>query len=189
MHKRQGERLIIKLNDAHFLKYLEEDQHLDIPKLDDEHVIIYLPKRKSGKYDDKDYSTTERQFLNLNNLWTAQEIAQNESNAVCCIGFYSFTSLIDMKLDSGAHYIHSASEPYNEEQEISQNRVDAWLNHFGMERHQSHCSGHATGTDLLEIVKSISPKTIYPVHTEHPEIYQKSVKNTILIKEGEKYTI
>lgn len=187
--KQSGRKLVIKLSDAHFLKHLEEDQHLDIPKLDDEHIALYLPKRKSGKYDDKDYTEKERQFLNLNNVWTANEIAQHEANSVCCIGFYSFTSLIDMNLDSGAHYIHSASEPYNEEQEISQERVDSWLEHFGMTRHQSHCSGHATGMDLLEIVKNIAPKSIYPIHTEHPEIYQKSVENTILIKESIKYTL
>lgn len=72
-----------------------------------------------------------------------------------------------------ARYIHSASEPYTEEQEISQDRVDAWLEHFGMHKFQSHCSGHARGRDLLDTVKEVNAKTLYPIHTEHPEIYQK----------------
>ena len=182
-------KLVIKLNDVYFLKYLAEDHHLDIPKLDDEHIIVYLPKRDSGKYIDKDYTTKEREFLNLNNIWTAEEIARNESKALCTIGFYNFNALIDMNLPSGAHYIHSASEPYNEEQEISQLRVNAWLNHFGIASHQSHCSGHAAQEDLIEIVSSISPKVIYPIHTEHPEIYQKKVKNTIQTKENIKYEL
>lgn len=61
--------------------------------------------------------------------------------------------------------------------------------HFKITRHQSHCSRHATGMDLLEIVKNIAPKSFFPIHTEHPEIYQKSVKNIILIKEGSKYSL
>jgi hypothetical protein len=35
---------------------------------------------------------------------------------------HTFTALIDMKPEPGGKYIHSASEPYNEEQEISQER-------------------------------------------------------------------
>jgi len=31
---------------------------------------------------------------------------------------------------AGALYIHSASEPYNEEQVLSQERVDNWLDRF-----------------------------------------------------------
>ena len=46
------------------------------------------------------------------------------------MGFYSFTALIDMKPEPGATYIHSASEPYNEEQEISQERINARMDHF-----------------------------------------------------------
>ena len=61
--------------------------------------------------------------------------------------------------------------------------------HFEITRYQSNCSGHVTGMNLLEIVKNIAPKSFFPIHTEHPEIYQKSVKNIILIKEGSKYSL
>jgi len=32
-------------------------------------------------------------------------------------------------------------------------------------------------------------KTLYPVHTEHPDLYKKVSKNMVLIDEGEKYKI
>jgi hypothetical protein len=76
-------------------------------------------------------------------------------------GFYAFTALIDMKPPPGALYIHSASEPYNEEQVLSKERVDNWLDKFGMERHRIHCLGHANGKDLFEIVKAIDAKRCY----------------------------
>ena len=105
------------------------------------------------------------------------------------MGFYSFTALIDMKPKSGALYIHSASEPYNEEQELSQERIDAWLQHFNMDKFQSHCSGHARGQDLIEAVKEIGAKTLYPVHTVHPDQYRKVSKNMVLVKESVKYKL
>ena len=108
---------------------------------------------------------------------------------LCAIGFFSFTALIDIKPDPGAVYIHSASEPYNEEQELDVKRIDNWVDHFGMNKFQSHCSGHARGKDLLEAVKEIEAKTLYPVHTEHPELYKKISKNIVLIKESVKYEI
>jgi mRNA degradation ribonuclease J1/J2 len=75
-------------------------------------------------------------------------------------GFHSFTALIDMKPEPGGRYIHSASEPCNEEQEISQERINAWMDHFGMYKFQCHCSGHARSRDLLQIVDEINPRIL-----------------------------
>jgi len=122
--------------------------------------------------------------LDKHNAWTAEQIATRENKVLCAIGYYSFTALIDMKPKVGARYIHSASEPYTEEQEISQERIDAWMDHFGMKRFQSHCSGHARGMDLLNAVKEIRAKSLYPIHTEHPNAFKKVSENIVLIKEG-----
>ena len=187
--KENGRKFVVKLNDAYFLKYLSEDPKLNVPKLDDEDIVIYLPKKGSGTYSDSDYKGSEKQFIDQNNAWTAQQISQRKSKVLCALGFYSFTSLIDIKPRPGAIYIHSASEPYNEEQEISEVRTDNWLAHFGMKKFQCHCSGHAQGADLLQVVKEIDAKTLYPVHTEHPEIYQKESKNMILVEEGKQYSL
>jgi hypothetical protein len=66
-----------------------------------------------------------------------------------------------MKPPPGGLYIHSASELYNEEQVLSKERVVNWLDKFGMERHQIHCSGYTKGKDLFEIVKTIDAKRCY----------------------------
>ena len=76
------------------------------------------------------------------------------------MGFFSFTALIDMKPEPGAIYIHSASEPYNEEQEIFQERTDAWVDHFGMYKFQCHCPGHAKSKDLLQVVEEINAHAV-----------------------------
>ena len=58
-----------------------------------------------------------------------------------------------------------------------------------MNKFQSHCSGHARGKDLLEAVSEIDAKTLYPVHTEHSELYNTVSKNMVLIQEGIKYEL
>jgi ribonuclease J len=185
--KENERKFVVKINDAYFLKYLSQDKHLDVPNIDDEDIIIYLPKRGSGQYQDKDYKGKDKEFLDLHNCWTAEQIAARPNKVLCAIGFYSFTALIDMKIKSGARYIHSASEPYNEEQELSQDRIDAWIDHFGMHKFQSHCSGHARGKDLLEVVSEIDAKTLYPIHTEHPELFTKVSDGIIKVEESKKY--
>ena len=83
----------------------------------------------------------------------------------------------------------SDSESYNEEQELSQERIDAWIDPFGMAKFQSHCSGHARGKDLIQSVLEINPKILFPVHTEHPEAYRKSVSDVAIIKESVQYPL
>ncbi len=187
--KENNRKFVVKLNDAYFLKYLSQDKNLDVPNIDDEDIIIYLPKRGSGTYSDSDYKGKDGQFLDLHNAWTAEQIAPREDKVLCAIGFFSFTALIDMKLKPGARYIHSASEPYNEEQEFDQVRINNWIEHFGMTKFQSHCSGHARGRDLLNVVREIDSKMLFPVHTEYPDAYAKVTKNMTIIEEGKKYVI
>ncbi len=187
--KETGRKFVVKMNDAFFLKHLSQDKHLKVPNIDDEDIIIYLPKRGSGTYSDKDYKGNDKEFLDLHNTWTAEQIAARPDKVLCALGFYSFTALIDMKLKPGARYIHSSSEPYNEEQELSQERLNAWIDHFGMHKFQSHCSGHARGKDLLEAVKEINAETLFPVHTEHSEMFQKISENRKAIDEGVTYQI
>ncbi|RJQ25801.1 MBL fold metallo-hydrolase [Candidatus Parcubacteria bacterium] len=182
-------KFVVKINDAYFLKYLSQDSHLNVPSIDNEDIIIYLPKRGSGTYDDKDYKGKDKEFLDLHNTWTAEQIAARPNKVLCAIGFYSFTALIDMKPKSGATYIHSASEPYNEEQQLSQERVNNWIAHFGMNKFQSHCSGHARGKDILQVVQEINAKTVYPIHTEHPDSFKLVAKDVVLVQEATKYVL
>jgi len=94
-----------------------------------------------------------------------------------------------MKPKPEARYIHSASEPYNEEQELSQGRLDAWIERFGMHKFQSHCSGHARGRDLLEAVSAIGAKAVYPIHTEHPESFSRVSDGVIRVEEAKRHII
>jgi ribonuclease J len=187
--KENDRKLVVKLSDAYFLKYLSRDPKLNIPNFDHEDIIIYVPKKGSGLYQDSDYRKSDKEFLDGVNVWNAKEIIRNESNVLCAMGFYSFNALIDMKPEPGATYIHSASEPYTEEQEISQERINAWMDYFRINKYQCHCSGHARSKDLFQIIEEINPRKIYPIHTTHPEIYRKNFKGAMDIIEGKTYSV
>jgi ribonuclease J len=96
--------------------------------------------------------------------------------------------LVDLK-PYGGTYIHSLSEPFNEEMEISFERMHNWLKHFNLRFVQSHCSGHISGSDLKDMIKTINPKSLFPIHTEYPEMFKKINKNPILVKDGKKYKL
>ena len=59
-------------------------------------------------------------FATVPNAKTAKELSENPSRYLCGFGFYAFTVLIDMEPKAGALYIHSATEPHNAEQILSQ---------------------------------------------------------------------
>jgi ribonuclease J len=72
---------------------------------------------------------------------------------------------------------------------LSQERVDNWLDKFGMERYQIHCSGHANGKDLFEIVKAIDAKMLFPIHTEHLEMYVRVTRKMTVVEVGKSYSL
>ena len=96
--------------------------------------------------------------------------------------------LVDLKSNNGI-YIHSLSEPFNEEMEISYERMHNWLNHFDIKFVQSHCSGHISGSDLYELIEIINPKKVYPIHTEHPDMFKKLSMNIQIVKEEKLYNV
>ncbi len=47
---------------------------MDVSNIDDEDIIIYLAKRGSGTYAEKDYKGKNKEFLDLHNAWTAEQV-------------------------------------------------------------------------------------------------------------------
>ena len=180
--KENGRKFVINVNDMSLLKYLESDPNLSMPGPKDDHIVIFKPKKSV-------YRPFEREFLEQENVVTAEDISKKMGKYICAFNFWDFGALIDMKPNSTSLYIRSSSEPYTEEMEIDEQRIKNWLQHFGFERFQSHCSGHSKGSDILELVKEIGAKTVYPVHTEHPDVFKKVSENRVLIDEGVKYKI
>jgi len=40
-----------------------------------------------------------------------------------------------------------------------------------------HCSGHIMPSEIKQVIKEVLPKTLFPIHTEHPELFGKFVSD------------
>jgi mRNA degradation ribonuclease J1/J2 len=45
-----------------------------------------------------------------------------------------------------------------------------------------HCSGHIMPSELKRNIERIRPRKLFPIHTEHPELYGKYVADAARIE-------
>jgi len=184
-----NKKLVISFKHACFLERYHKDEKLKAPDSKDKNILILKPKRLTGTYIDEDYTDQYIKCrLDYPNIITAEEIAKSPTSYMAVLNFYYFNMLIDLK-PYGGLYIHSLSEPFNEEMEISYERMHNWLKFFDLRFVQSHCSGHINGSDLYELIETVKPKTVYPIHTEHPDLFKKLSMNIQLVKQGKPYQL
>ncbi len=159
-----GRVLVIHPKTALLLERLQEDEHLSLPDpLTDDWIRVYYKRKKSGTYSEKDYYVWERKYLDR--LVTAEELRRFPTRYMVNLDFYSFTELIDIRPESGSHFIYSMSEPFTDE-DLEETVLHNWLSHFGLKYHQLHASGHMSRGDLKEALEIVNPGMVFPVHTE-----------------------
>jgi len=175
-------KLVISFKHACFLERYASDKKLNVPDSDDENIMLFKPKLGTGTYDDGDYSNYKfiKNRLNYPNILTADEIRRKQDEYMLVLNFWYFNNLVDLKPENSV-YIHSLSEPFNEEMEISFERMKNWLDHFNLKFYRAHCSGHASRFELRKIIEGIDPERLYPVHTEHPEMFRDIVPGDIRV--------
>jgi ribonuclease J len=187
--KNLGKTLVINFKHACFLEQYAQDKKLQVPPVTDPYIALLKPKRLTGTYINEDYIDSYiKKRLQYDNILSAENIRKNPSRYILVLNFWYFSDLIDLKPKNGL-YIHSLSEPFNEEMALSYDRMRNWLRHFDIRFFQSHCSGHINGEDLKDLIKTIHPKKLYPIHTEHPRLFKKLPGNTIMVKEGKTYKL
>jgi len=182
-------KFVIPIKLAHLLCMLRSDPVLRIPDvMNDDNVLFYKKRKKTGRFAESDYYVWERPFLEK--AVNYDYVHENQSKLLFNLDLVSFTELIDVKPSRGGHFIHSMSEPFSEE-DISVDVMNNWLQHFGLGFHQIHASGHCPSKDLEQIINRVQPKRLIPVHTEHPELFKKLFKNldVQIVQKGNPYTL
>ncbi len=183
--KKNGRKLVIPIKLAHLLHKLRDDPRLRIPDVEnDETIVLYKKRKKSGEYQPTDYYTWERPFLEK--AEDCNYLRRNQSRVIFNLDLTGFTELIDIQPSAGGEFIHSMSEPFSEE-DIEPRVLHNWLDHFGLRFNQIHASGHCPSEDLTRVIDKINPKMIVPIHTEHPHLFKRKFKKcpVKLVKEGE----
>jgi ribonuclease J len=104
------------------------------------------------------------------------------------IDFSSLTELIDIRPEVGTPFVFSMSEHFAEE-DVEGVVLQNWLRHFGMEYVQLHASGHIGMSELAEAVSKVNPGRLFPVHTEHPELFLEMCTNVTQPTKGIQYRL
>ena len=191
---RQTDRaLVINLKQAYLLE-LFRASGIAAPKIDDDHLRVYIPRKTWGVYKDdrfsekiqrEDYDYWEREFLDHANAVTAQDIREDQDEYIFRCDFFELKELIDVKPEAGSCYIRSVCEPFDLEMELDLKKVENWLAHFGLYPYTHiHASGHLNYDEIRDVVETVQPKVLIPVHTQHPEVFRNFHDNVILPEKG-----
>jgi len=181
--------LVVNLKQAYMLKLFTGRGY---PELED--VEVYIPKRGWGLIGDdsfvcfdgewlcgsqmdpshkfSDYKNWEKEFIEGENSVNYMDLREEPEKYIFRCDFFELKELIDVKPEN-AVYIKSVTEPFDEEMEFDEKRIMNWLNHFNLlPVHKMHVSGHASGKELLDMIREVQPEVLYPVHTEHKELFK-----------------
>ncbi len=126
-----------------------------------EHLRVYARKKRVSYLWERPY---------LDAALTAEEVRATGGKYLLALDLAHFAELIDLRPPRESPFIHSMSEPFSED-DVDDRVMHNWLTHFGLRFHQMHASGHASGAELLAILAATRARTVYPIHTEHPEAF------------------
>lgn len=185
--KKNNRQLVITPKTAHLLTKLLNDKHLALPDpIKDKNILVYYKRKKSGDFDEADYYVWERKFMDK--MVTHEFIRKNQKSLIMDMDFSQFAELIDIKPKPGSHFIHSMSEPFSEE-DIEDQVMHNWMEHFKMHFHQLHASGHMSKDQLVDLINYIQPQRAFPVHTENQLLFKSYFNNMQTIEIGKEYVL
>jgi ribonuclease J len=169
-----GRRLAITAKDAFLLEAMAKADPATPDPLTEDGFVVYGEARLSRE-------TWERTLLEryAGKVKTARDIAAGQADYILCFGFFDLSELIDIR-PSGGTYVYSSSEAFSEEMAIDLARLRNWVNHFGLtmagdpSREKGfHASGHIHGPGLEDLIRTIRPRYLLPVHTESPDFFDR----------------
>lgn len=188
-----GRKLVISLKQAYILKLFNEISN-EYPDLSE--VMIYKPRKGWGLLGEdsfacvedewlcasdidssqclRDYKKWERELLERDNVLTYQDLQKDPDEYIFRCDFFELKELIDIKPADGI-YIKSSTEPFDEQMEINERKVQKWLKLFNLPLKNKcfHASGHANGKEILDMIRKINPDKLYPVHTTNKNKFLK----------------
>lgn len=200
--ERTGRTLVISSKLAYTINRLKDLPETNLNAVEQEpNVRVYLQRVNSMLYSRGDYTNTKYD-LGYNVRWDskdratidtrhhekgarAYQVKENPSGYILHLDYFELNELIDLAPLQGALFIRAVSEPFDQEGELEEQRLSNWLRHFGLnppdhKPRYVHASGHASGPELIEMVKEIKPKTLVPIHTENPNYFAEALRGAAI---------
>ncbi|MFX1391203.1 MAG: MBL fold metallo-hydrolase RNA specificity domain-containing protein [Promethearchaeota archaeon] len=147
----------------------------NFPEFNDEYFKIYLPRKGWGRYESLDYKGYQKLIFENVDYITYRDVQKEPDRYLIYLDYYMLGELIDLNLDPNTViYINSTTDPFTEEMEIQEEKLDAWLKRFGILKTETiHSSGHCNVDDLIDALQKIDAENVIPIHTEHPETFKE----------------
>jgi ribonuclease J len=106
------------------------------------------------------------------NVVTPLDVAAAPRDYLFTLSYWSMTDLFDLFPDrqsAGGLYIHSQTQPFNDDLELVMFKLKRWCDAFHLAGPvHTHVSGHADEATLHGVLEQLKPKVLVPVHSEHP---------------------
>jgi len=198
-----GRRLAVTARDAYLLEALHAAGEPGVPDpLGDERLALYVEAKAVRQVWER---LLMERYLDRcpERVISAGDVGREPGEYVVCFSYYDLHELIDIQ-PSGGTYIYSSSEAYNEEMHMDLDRLRNWVRHFGLRfvgdpgdrlgRGRDpgfHASGHIHGPGLVELVETIKPKALIPVHSEDRSFFRERLgwlPGLVLPRAGETWT-
>ncbi|OGS44004.1 MAG: hypothetical protein A3K76_00850 [Euryarchaeota archaeon RBG_13_57_23] len=186
-------RFVVSAKVANLLEALKGDPRIKVPDpLQDPNMLVYVRKMASSRKAKKDgrkpaspwkvkyeYKYAEELLDEDGDKWVKERsgnivnssyVKKHQRELIFHTDFPQLTELIDIEPARGSLFIRSKSEPF-EEDDAQEEVLQNWISWFGLDFQQAHASGHASMDEIFQIVRQVSPKTLIPVHTQHPDMF------------------
>jgi ribonuclease J len=155
------------------------------------------------------------------NALTALDIKKHPDRYVMMLSYYDLGQIFDIADKNGkipdSWFIKAQCAPFSDEMELDEERFINWLKAFGIgfnlgetpipngcikkgcdklrkRIERSHVSGHASRSELKELIELVEPQVLIPIHTIYPELFMDIVQDietkikVILPEYGKTYT-
>jgi len=178
-------RLVVTAKDIYLLEAASLATDLVISPVQDEVILLYQEPKRLEKWEEQVYARYGGRCVG------PRELKKNAADYILCFSFWDANELIEVDPEPGTVYIYSSSEAFDEEQRFDIRRLKNWLELFQMRpvgipdvdtgkvpeaEKGFHASGHITGPDLLELIRTVDPQFVIPVHTENTEFFRRNIE-------------
>lgn len=160
---------------------------------------LYSPADYSNSKYEYGLSTdwkVDKDSTHYDNALTALDIKKEPERYVMMLSYFDLNQIFDLADENGkipnSWFIKAQCAPFCDEMELDEERFINWLNAFGIgfdlgetpipkgcsnkdceklrdRIDRAHVSGHASRSELKELISRINPKVLIPIHTSYPE--------------------
>ncbi|MFX0073898.1 MAG: MBL fold metallo-hydrolase RNA specificity domain-containing protein [Candidatus Hermodarchaeota archaeon] len=167
--------------------------YYNLPDYSDKNFVVYLPRKGWGKFEATDYRSFENDIFRIDNYITYKDVKKEPDKYLLYLDYFMLSELIDIEQKPNSTvFLNSITDPFNEEMNIQEEKLNAWLKKFDISKTETiHSSGHCSVDELINFLQKINADKIIPIHTEHPETFQEfGLSGTIILPEkGKQYSI